>query len=371
MKILYVTTIGGTMTFFKSFVKELIEQGHTVDIACNSDSSPVPEIYNELGSKVYKISCTRSPLKTTTLKAIKEIRKIVEENGYDIVHCHTPIAAMCTRIACKKLRKKTGVKVVYTAHGFHFYKGAPKKNWLLYYPVEKLCAKYTDLLITINDEDYNIAKNKFKAKKVAYVPGVGMDVDKFANAIVDVKEKRKELGIPEDAFVLTSVGRLDENKNHKVVIKALALLNNKNIYYVIAGKGSLDDFLLKLTKDCGVFSQVRFLGYRKDVEQIYKASNISVFPSIREGLGLAAVEGMASGLPIIVSDNRGSRSYAIDNENALVCKYNDNRAFATAIDKLYNDKELCAKMGQINKEKAKQYEVKEINKKMHELYGSL
>ena len=163
MKILYVTTIGSTMNFFKSFIGELISEGHTVDIACNNSKSPVPEIYSDWGCNIYPISCTRSPMNKGTVKAISELKKIVAENKYDIVHCHTPIAAMCTRLACKDLRKN-GVRVIYTAHGFHFYNGAPKKNWLMYYPVEKICAKYTDTLITINKEDYEFAKKKMKAK---------------------------------------------------------------------------------------------------------------------------------------------------------------------------------------------------------------
>jgi len=371
MKILYVTTVGDMMKFFKSFVMELLEKGHTVDVACNEEELKCPDYVRELGLKVHHLSCNRKPFNKGTLKAIKEIRKLVEENNYDIVHCHSPIASICTRLACRKLRKKTGVKVVYTAHGFHFYKGAPKKNWLIYYTAEKFCAKYTDLLITINDEDYNIAKNKFKAKKVAYVPGVGIDVEKFVNAVVDVKEKRKELGIPDDAFVLISVGELNENKNHQVVIKALAELKNSKIHYVIAGVGYLKDYLLELSTNLCVNGQLHLLGYRSDVAEIFKCSDVCVFPSIREGLGLGAIEGMIAGLPIIVANNRGTRAYSVNNHNAFVCDYNDVKAFACSIDKLYNDKELCAKMGQINKEKAKQYEVKEINKKMHELYGSL
>ena len=371
MRILYVTTIGGTMTFFKSFVSELVSEGHTVDIACNNSVSQVPQIYSELGSKIYTISCTRSPLKNTTLKAIKEIRKIVEENKYDIVHCHTPIAAMCTRLACKKLRKKIGVKVVYTAHGFHFYKGAPKKNWLLYYPVEKLCARYTDLLITINQEDYEIAKKKLKAKKVAYVPGVGIDVGKFANAVVNVEEKRKELGIPQDAFVLMSVGELNTNKNHQVIIKALAKLNIPDIHYQIAGKGYNFDALNLLSKELGVESQVHLLGYRTDIPELYKSSNVCVFPSIREGLGLAAIEGMSSGLPLVVANNRGTRAYSENCNNSFVCEHYDVKGFADAILKLYHDRELCKSMGEKNLEKSKIYEVESINKQMHELYGSL
>lgn len=208
------------MIFFKDLVRELLNEGHTVDIMCNEEQEKVPECYREWGCKIYHHSCTRSPFSKGTFRAIREIREVVKENDYDIVHCHTPIASICTRLACRKLRKN-GLRVMYTAHGFHFYKGAPLLNWLLYYPAEKLCARFTDVLITINREDYELAKRKMKAKQVEYVPGVGIDVERFKNTVINKAEKRKELSIPEDAFLLVSVGELNKNKNHEVVIRAL------------------------------------------------------------------------------------------------------------------------------------------------------
>ena len=161
------------MRFFIQLVKELVEEGHTVDIAANTSISNVPNEYIELGCNVFPISCTRSPLERGTVTAIKQLKQVVSVGNYDIVHCHTPIAAMCTRLACRKVRKQ-GTRVFYTAHGFHFYKGAPLKNWLLYYPVEKLCAYWTDVLITINQEDYVLAQGKLAAKRIEYIPGVGI-----------------------------------------------------------------------------------------------------------------------------------------------------------------------------------------------------
>ena len=202
MKILYVTTIGSTMIFFNSLIEELIEKGNVVDIATNESQAQVPELYKKLGCKIYHISTNRSPFSFGNFKAIAQIKKIVEENKYDIVHCHTPLAGMATRFACKKLRKKQGVKVIYTAHGFHFYKGAPKKNWLIYYPIEKICSKWTDALITINKEDYLFAKKKMKTKKIEYVPGVGVDTEKIALVKVDREKKRKELNLSDSAFLI-------------------------------------------------------------------------------------------------------------------------------------------------------------------------
>lgn len=305
MKILYVTTVGMTMNFFKALVGELIKEGHAVDIACNEDEYKVDDFFRKLGCKVYHIGCVRSPLSKSNLEAVKELKKIVYENHYDIVHCHTPVAGVCTRLACKSFRKN-GLKVIYTAHGFHFYQGAPLKNWLVYYPIEKYCSRFTDVLITINQEDYALAKKKMKAKKTEYVPGVGIDVDKFRNTVVDRTAKRKELGIPKNAFLLLSVGELNANKNHQIVIRALAQLNDSNIHYMIAGKGDLHDELIDLANRLGVAEQVHLLGYRNDVAELYKTADVYCLPSIREGLNVSVMEAMASGLPVICSCIRGN-----------------------------------------------------------------
>ena len=304
MKILYVTTIGGTMGFFQPYIKQLIDQGHTVDIAC-SQTEKVRECYREWGCRIHSLSCSRSPLDKGNLKAIKQIKGLVEENRYDIVHCHTPIAAACTRLACRKARKQ-GTKVIYTAHGFHFYDGAPLKNWLIFYPIEKLCAHFTDLLITINKQDYARAQKKLRAKKVCYIPGVGIDVEKFASVQIDRKEKREELGIPEDAFVMLSVGELNENKNQSVVIRALAQLNDPNVYYIIAGHGGMKDAMEKLALELGLEKQVHLLGFRRDVAELYQAADVFVHPSFREGLPVSIMEARAAGMPIVCSDIRGN-----------------------------------------------------------------
>ena len=275
MKILYVTTIGGTMNFFNSFIKQLINEGHTIDIATNERNSKVPACYHEWGCKVHQIDTSRSPLNKGNVKAIRQLNFLVEQEKYDIVHCHTPVAAMCTRLACRKARKE-GTMVFYTAHGFHFYKGAPLKNWMLYYPVEKICAHFTDVLITINQEDYALAQKKMKAKRVEYVPGVGIDLTKFGQAAVDKSAKRKELGIPEDATLLLSVGELNENKNHETVIRAI---KDVEVYYVIAGRGGLQEHLQRVINELGMTEKVKLLGFRADVAELYQAADIYILPS--------------------------------------------------------------------------------------------
>lgn len=232
------------------------------------------------------------------------------------------------------------MKVIYTAHGFHFYKGAPLKNWLLYYPVEKLCSHFTDKLITINREDYELAQKKLGAKKTYYVPGVGIDLPKFQNDCTDRNVTREELGVPKDALFLLSVGEVNENKNHQIVIRALAKLSRSDVHYAIAGIGGHRERLLALAKKLGVDDRVHLLGFRTDIPALNRAADIFCFPSIREGLGLAAVEAMACKTPVVAADNRGTRSFITNGENGFLCKHNDVDAFAEAISRLSNDQEL-------------------------------
>ena len=316
---------------------------------------------------MHQIDTSRSPLNLGNFKAITQIRRLAEQGKYDIVHCHTPVAAMCTRIACRKIRK-SGTRVFYTAHGFHFYKGAPLKNWLLYYPVEWLCSWITDDLITINQEDYERAKKHLHSKKTHYVPGVGVDIDKFSKPDVSREEKRTALKISPNAVVITSVGELNVNKNHIVIIKALSTIKNKNIIYLIAGEGDNKTFLQNEINKRGLQNRIVLLGHRYDIAELYSASDICAFPSIREGQGLAAIEGMAAGLPLLISDNRGTREFIRNGENGIVSKYNDVAAFAEAIEFLVQNEKVRADMGNRNRTLSKQFHIDFINSKMKEIY---
>ena len=355
------------MKFFKSFISELISKGHTVDIACNENGSPVNDFFKELGCQVYPISCSRSPLKKGNLKAIKELKKIVFENNYDIVHCHTPIAAACTRLACRKARKK-GTKVIYTAHGFHFYTGASKKNWILFYPIEKLCARWTDELVTINKEDYARAKKKFRAKSVDYVPGVGIDVNRFSNVTVDGAEKRREIGVPGDSVLLLSVGELNKNKNQETVIRAIAEIKDERIHYIIAGKGGNAGYLTELAKSLGLSDRVRLLGHRSDIPELCKTADLFVHPSFREGLPVSVMEAMAAGLPVIGSRIRGINDLLGEENKLLLCAPSNINEWAEAISSLINNTDKKTEIGSRNAEKAKEVEVTDINRTMMEIY---
>lgn len=368
MKILYVTTISLTMnSFFKPHIEMLVSEGHQVDIACNDTDLPLDGLYGRLGCRSYRIDFSRSPLSRDNLRAWGQLKKVVENGNYDIVHCHTPNASVITRLVCRKLRKKTGLKVFYTAHGFHFYKGAPKPNWMVFYPVEKLCSRFTDKLITINKEDYALAKEKFHAGEVHYVPGVGIDLSRFENVQVDRAAKRRELGVPEDAFLLLSVGELNENKNHQIIIRALAGLKAPGVHYAIAGTGDKRDDLLKLADELGISRQVHLLGYRRDIPELNCAADAFCFPSRREGLGVSAIEAMACGLPLITSNVHGINDYSENGETGYKCDPDDEEQFASAIGKLLADHNVEA-MRMHNQKNASKYDVINICTSMREIY---
>lgn len=362
-KVLFVATVVKThiMEFHIPYLKMFKEMGWETAVAARNDYENPADCVIPYCDAYYNVPFERNPLKPGNLMAYKELKHIIDEGEYDIIHCHTPVGAMLTRLAAKQTRKR-GTKVFYTAHGFHFYKGAPAINWILYYPVERWLSQYTDVLITINKEDFERAKT-FKAGKVCYVPGVGIDLKKFQTNPIIRNEKRRwlchEYDIPSSATVLLSVGEVNKNKNHRVVIEALGQLNRKDIYYVICGRGPLLDEYKELSRQYKIEEQVILTGYRTDVADFYKAADVFVFPSFREGLPVAVMEAMASGLPVITTRIRGSSDLVTEGENGLLVQPKDVAGFCDAINQYANvlKREMTAKK---NIEKANEYDLKHI-----------
>ncbi|MCC8107082.1 MAG: glycosyltransferase family 4 protein [Clostridiales bacterium] len=373
MKILYVTTMGGTMCFFPEHIKMLIDEGHTVELACNETESHVKGM-DAFDLTVHDIPFSRSPLSRNNLTAYKKLKHLVETEHYDIVHTHTPNASVCVRLVCRKLRKN-GLRVIYTAHGFHFFKGAPLKNWLLYYPVEKVCSRWTDVLITINQEDYDLAQKKMKAQKVEYVPGVGINLSKFGMGRIDVKSKKEELGIHNASKVILSVGELSERKNHITVIKALANLKQKNllgdVMCLICGTGGLRDELERQTDEHGLHENVRFLGYRNDIDELCSIADLFVFSSIQEGLPVALMEAMACGLPCVASRIRGVVDLIEDGVGGFLCDPSCDVYFADSIEKLLLDEEARREMGAANKKRIIDYSSENVTADMKAIYSEI
>lgn len=359
--------------FNMSNIELLQKMGYEVHVACNFEkgSTCTEEKILELKKKLkqlqvrfFQIDFERNVMKLNQdLKAYKQVLKLARKYHYTFIHCHSPIGGVVGRL----VGHKTNTKVIYTAHGFHFYKGAPLLNWIIYYPIEKALSYFTDILITINQEDYQRAKRKLRAKRVEYVPGIGIDVEKFRNVTVDVPKKRKEFGISPDDTVLLSVGELNKNKNQKIIIKALAKLHKPNVKYVLVGQGPLKEYLENLAYELGVGEQVIFLGFRKDVADIYKIADIFVFPSKREGLSVALMEALASGLICIASDIRGNEDLLKDN----TCMFNENSVdslLECLNNKLYASNASKEKIIYRVYELLKAFDIKEIEKEMTKIY---
>ena len=274
-KVLFVATVvkKHIMEFHLPFLKMFQEHGWQTAVAARNDYDNPADCRIPFCDDYYDIPFERNPFKAGNITAYKKLKKIIDTGHYDIIHCHTPVGAALARLAAREARRK-GTKVIYTAHGFHFYKGAPLINWLIFYPTERWLAHDTDVLITINKEDYKRAQS-FKAGKVVYVPGVGVDLKKFHISPIDKVKKREELGIPNDDFVLLSVGELIPRKNHQVVLRALGILKQQgkleNIQYIICGQGDKLAELRKLAQTLNIAENVHFLGYRRDISEICNA----------------------------------------------------------------------------------------------------
>lgn len=311
----------------------------------------------------------RNPLKPGNVKAYRMLRKIVEKEQFDLIYCHTPVGAMLARLAGISARKK-GTKVIYMAHGFHFYNGAPLLNWMIYYPAEKFLSRFTDGLITINQEDYRRAQ-KFHAGKTILIPGVGIDLDKFQKKEPTRQEIRNKLGIPEIKIILMSVGELTKRKNHMAVIEALACLKEYDILYVVCGDGPMKARLRARAEELGVRERVKLLGFRKDIAELHKMADIFVFPSLQEGLPVALMEAMASGLPIVASRIRGNEDLIQNNRGGYLVKAQDSEQLAEAISKMIKNPEQRDKMEKRNLEIIKHYGQDAVLQKMKEFFNEI
>lgn len=378
-----VLIVASVVSFIEWFNKENVEYlrndlGCEVHIACNFDymddtdeertKAYLDKIRAE-GVVLHNIHFARSPLSKDNIAAYSELKKIIDSQRFDLIHCHTPTASILTRLAAHGARK-SGSMVMYTCHGFHFHNAAPKKNWMIYYPIEKFCSRFCDYIVTINKEDYNRAKT-FHTKNVRYIPGVGVDISRINNTKVDKQAYKKSIGIPEDCVMLLSVGEMIERKNHEVIIRALGKLQNKSIYYVICGKGPLKEHLENLAKELGLAENVVFLGFRRDIPELCHTADISAFPSRIEGLGLAGIEAMAAGVPLVSSNVHGILDYVIDGKTGYACNPEDVDRFANAISKLTTDKELRESMREDCLKAVEPFELHNALRVMWDIYDEI
>lgn len=370
MKILLTATVQSHICqFHLPLMHMLKEKGCEIHVAARNNLDVKPGLELKNVDKVFDVPFDRSPFSASNIKAYKELKRIIDENKYDIIHCNTPMGSVVTRLAAAKHRKK-GTKVIYTAHGFHFYKGSPKMNWILYYPVEKLLSHKTDLLICINREDYRLAAGRFSAKAVEYVHGAGFDKNRFDGKIPK-EEAREKLGIKDGETVLLSVGDLCERKNHKVIVKALSAVKNTNCRLYIAGWDMLDGKLAELAESLEVADKVTFLGYTRQLSLYFSAADIYLFPSLQEGLPIALIEAMSQSLPVIATDIRGTNDLITDGDGGYLLTTDDYEGFAEKIEYLSAREDLRHKFGERNAAEAQKYEVTPVIKEIETLYEAL
>ena len=372
--LMLATTAAMSEQFNKNNILILEEMGYEVHVAGNwKEGNPISEErleefkewLAEHHGKWFHIPATRKPYDLkNNVTAYREVVSLIKEYEYEFIHCHTPIGSVIGRIAAHF----TKTKVIYTAHGFHFFEGAPLKNWLIYYPVEYLLSYWTDVLILINNEDYQRALGKFHAKSTIQIPGVGVDTKKFLNVKVDRDKKRNCIGVPSDKFMLLSVGELLPRKNQGVVIEALHRLNNNDIVYAIAGKGKLEKEYRELINKYELQENVKILGFRNDIVELCSCVDCFIHPSIREGLGIAPLEAMAAGLPLISANIGGMKDYTEDGISGCCVEPTNVEQVAGAIEKMFVDRKFCELCGKNNLETVKKYDIDNSSEIMAKIY---
>lgn len=375
MKVLFVATVRSHIgQFHMPFIKRLKELGCTVDGAYKDNSELKQGLDLSLLDNVYEIGFSRSPYSADNIKAYKQLKKVIDSGNYDAIHCHTPMGAVVTRLAARDARKK-GTKVIYTAHGFHFYKGASSLNWKVFYPIEKALSKYTDCLILINNEDYQLAKEKgFEAKRIIKVNGVGVNLSKFKP--VSEKEKselRKEYGFSESDFIMIYPADFCARKNQTMLFEVMRELLKVSSSFRLLLPGSLElaDEFIANAKEMGVYDSISFMGYRRDIEKLVALADVSVSSTRQEGLPINIVEAMAVGNPIVATDVRGNNDLVKDGVNGYLVALNDSKAMADRLLELYNNKQLINEFGKKSIESAQLYSEEAVVPEMVKVYEEL
>lgn len=365
MKILYTATVlSHICQFHLPYLEELQKRGHTVHVAARDNLSEKNGLSLRFADRHIEIPFQRSPFDKRNLGAYRELCRLINGEQYDLILCNTPVGGILTRLAARKVRKK-GFKVIYMAHGFHFFKGGSRKNWLLYYPIEKFMAPLCDTLITLNEEDYGLAKEKFSTH-VAHIHGVGVSTDRYHPADEQMQEAmRRAEGLSSEDYVILCTGELNKNKDQQTLIRAAARLKKDipEVKVLLAGNGPLEGELKELAASLGVEDTVRFLGYRTDLERVVPCVDVVVSCSRREGMPLNIIEAMLCQKPIVAAVNRGTRELVKDGENGFLFPAGDEKELARRLEILRDSKTRDA-MGWKGLELAQTYTVAAVKEEL-------
>ncbi len=368
-KVLLTATVQSHICqFHKPLVKMLHAHGCEVHVAARDNLAEKNGLKLDFVEKVYNIPFARSPKSSDNVKAYKELKNILEEEHYDVIHCNTPMGGIVTRLAAKSARKAR-TKVIYTAHGFHFYQGGPKKSWLVYYPIEKAMARLTDVLITITKEDYELASKKFKTE-VKHIHGVGVNEDKYLSVSVEDNQAFCRAMGYDNHKVILCTGELNNNKNQITLIRAMKQIVEKHpdALLLLAGNGPKEDELRNEVKNLGLENYIELLGYHTDLEKYANACDIVASVSFREGMPLNIMEAMVCGKPIVASYNRGHRELVQDGKTGLLVKADDIEALSSRLNQLLEDEELCNSFSENAKISVQPYLMKNVEKELEQIY---
>lgn len=364
-KVLFVATVlrGHILVFHLPYMQWFREQGYEVHCCARNDTGePSPAV--PYCDRYIDLAFERSPLHPGNRAAYRALKSLVDAEAYALIHCHTPVGGMLARLAARDARRR-GTRVLYTAHGFHFYSGAPLRNWLMYYPAERFLSRFTDLLLTINREDSRRAA-RFHATRAEWVAGVGIDTARFA-APSERAATRAALGLPPDAPVVITVGEHIPRKNHETCLRAVAALPGVTLLF--CGVGELETTLKAQAQALGMAERVRFLGFRRDVPALLAASDVFLFPSYQEGLPVSLMEAMAAGLACVASRVRGNADLLATGEGGWLVAPGDHPGFAQALSQALSDPALRQAMGAYNRKAVSPYALPAVRAQMATLYG--
>ncbi len=372
-RILVTSTDLMMIQFLVPHVINLSENGFEVEIACSVVGNRIEEVRQKLNgyvNAIHLVRLVRSPVSPTNFKGYKDMKKVINSGNYDIIWTNEPVMGLTTRLAARKARKN-GTKVFYMVHGFHFYKGAPKLNWLIYYPIERFAAHFCDKLITINNEDYKLASKKFHCD-VARIHGIGVSAECYHTISRDEKIQRLSAeGMSGDEFIVLCTGELNENKDQKTLIAAAAKLKNKipNLKVFLAGKGVLEEQLKAQVLELDLNDVVKFLGYRKDLFSLTPAVNMVVSCSHREGMPRNILEAMLCKKPVVATENRGHNEL-VDNEiTGYLIKPSDSDILAQKIYKIYSSKDDAVIMGNMGFKKVQSYTTSSVQNEFRNIFN--
>ena len=369
-KVLFVATVSGHINAFHlPYLQWFQSQGYETHVA-TGDAMGLPYV-----DVHHVLPMARTPFSLGNVRAISMMKRIMDTHQYQLVHAHTPMGGVVARVA--GVWSSTHSKMLYTAHGFHFYNGAPLVNWLVYYPIEYALAGLTDVLLTINQEDYLLAKHHhFPARHRIYVPGVGIDLQKYTVASAERKQSlRRAYGFAEDGTIYISVAELNENKNQKLVLQAFARLRKHrrivpNAVLLCVGAGRLLDEYQAMANELGIADDVHFLGHRDDVAQLLQLSDVFVTASLREGLPVSVMEALATGLPVVASSIRGQVDLIQNGVNGLLVPFGKGevKRFAHAMQTVALWPQECPQLAETCRDSLKPFSLRVVAKRMHEIY---